>query len=164
MSRHQPAETCSNRSSCRILQQPQQASGSCSVCQRRRCATLSQVLTHRPNLTSKRLQTGGDTRTSSSAETSSQSAPNVSVARNMPANLSQNIMNYDDDIRKDLRVGARGLRKTAQKHRDTCSGWPRFRRENDMRMEVSYSYTAMKGICKASSCAVGSPMSAGRKI
>ena len=26
------------------------------------------------------------------------------------------------------------------------------------------SYTAMKGICKASSCAVGSPMSAGRKI
>ena len=73
-------------------------------------------------------------------------------------------MNYDDDIRKDLHVEARGLRETAQKHGDACSGWLRFRRENDMRMEASYSYTATKGICKASSCAVRSRMSAGRRI
>ena len=60
---------------------PQQASGSCSGCQRRRRATLSQVLTHRPNLLRK-VQTGR-IHTSSSAEMLSQSAPNVSVARNM---------------------------------------------------------------------------------
>ena len=46
-------------------------------------------------------------------------------------------MNYDDDIRKDLNVEARGLRETAQKHGDACDGWLRFRRENDMRMEAS---------------------------
>ena len=45
-------------------------------------------------------------------------------------------MNYDDDIRKDLHVEARGLRETAQKHGDACSGWLRFRRENDIRMEA----------------------------
>ena len=39
-----------------------------------------------------------------------------------------------------------------------------FAEKNDVRMEASYSYTATKGICKASSCAVGSPMSAGRRI
>ena len=33
-----------------------------------------------------------------------------------------------------------------------------------MCMEASYSCTATKGICKASSCAVRSPMSAGRRI
>ena len=73
-------------------------------------------------------------------------------------------MNYDDDIRKDSHVGVRDLRETAREHRDTCSNWLRFRRENEMRMEASYSYTATKGIRKASSCAVGSPTSAGRKI
>ena len=71
-------------------------------------------------------------------------------------------MNYDDDIRKDLNVEARDLWETAQKHGDVCSGWLRFRRENDMRMEVSYSHTAMASICEASSCAVRSSMSAGR--
>ena len=76
----------------------------------------------------------------------------------------QSITHYDDDIRKDLLVEARDLRETAQKHGDACSGWLRFRRENDMRMEASYSYAATKGICKASSCAVRSPMSAGRRI
>ena len=79
-------------------------------------------------------------------------------------NHSQSIMNYDDRIRKDLHVGAKDLRETAQKHRDTCSGWLRLLRESDMHKEASYSYTATKGICKAPSCAVGSPMSAGRKI
>ena len=33
-----------------------------------------------------------------------------------------------------------------------------------MHREASYSYTATKGICKASSCAASSPMSAGRRI
>ena len=35
---------------------------------------------------------------------------------------------------------------------------------NDMRMKASYQYTATKGICKASSCAVRSHRSAGRRI
>ena len=42
-------------------------------------------------------------------------------------NSLQSIMNFDDDIRKDLHVEARDLRETAQKHGDACSGWLRFR-------------------------------------
>ena len=72
-------------------------------------------------------------------------------------------MNYDDDTRNDFHVEARDLRETAQKHGDACSEWLRFRREYDMRMEASYSNTATKGICKAPSCAVRSPVTAGRR-
>ena len=60
-------------------QQQQRASGNCSRCQRGCCSTLPRIVTHCSNRLRK-VQTGR-THTSSSAEASSESAPNVSAAR-----------------------------------------------------------------------------------
>ena len=68
-------------------------------------------------------------------------------------------MNYDDDIRKDLMSSGK-LHNTGTRAVDGFD----FAEENYVRMEASYSYTAMKDKSKASSCVVESTMSAGRKI
>ena len=73
-------------------QQRQHASGDCSRCC---CSTLPRIVTH----CSKRLRKvqTGRTHTSSSAETSSESVPNVSVARN-----SRQIFTEHREVRRCL--------------------------------------------------------------
>ena len=114
MSRHQPAEICSNRSSCRIRSS------------RSKHREIEDVALHYQSFdTSPKLTSESSDRenTSSSAETSSQWNRTSPLHGTHDKSL-QSTMNYDDDIRKDLHVEARGLRETAQKHGDACSGWP----------------------------------------
>ena len=99
---------------------------------KRRCVTLSQVTIQYSNQLWK-VQTGR-THTISSTETSSLSALSVSVGQNS----RQVLVEHHEEM----------FGKTAQEHKDICSGWLRFRREV-MCTEASYSY-----ICKASSCTV----------
>ena len=78
-SRSQPAETLQQQKQLQDPQQQQRAPGSWSRCQRGFCSTLPWIMTHCSNRL--RKVQPGRTHTSSSAETSSESAPNVSVAR-----------------------------------------------------------------------------------
>ena len=73
-------------------------------------------------------------------------------------------MNYDDDIRRDLHVGARDFRENC-----TIAQGTRAVDGFDFAEKMICAWRPVtvtpqrRAFCKASSCAVGSPMSAGRK-
>ena len=154
MSRHQPTEICSNRSSCRIR------SSRSKHREIARDAKEDVALHYLSFETSPKIDFGKFRQ----GEYVRVPPRKRHRSRHRTSPLHGTHDTSSQSIRKDLHVEARSLQETAQKHGDTCSGWLRFRRENDTRLEASYSYTATKGICKASSCAVRSPMSALRRI
>ena len=98
---HQSAEICSNRSSCRIRS---------SRSKHREIArdAKEDVALH-------------DLSFDTSPKLTLESSDNIRVGTerlHCTEPTTQSIMNYDDDIRKDLHVEARDLRETAHKHRE----------------------------------------------
>ena len=96
------------------LQDPQQqsrASGYCSKYQRGCCSTSPRIVTHCPNPPGKCRQEEYTRAPRRKRHHSQHPTCPLHGTRGKPL---QNIMNYDDDICKNLLVGAKDLRETAQ--------------------------------------------------